>query len=557
MKYTKISALVLALTMLLGLLAGCGAGTANPSAVESSGSAVQEEMSNTAAPEETEEPASVAPEKAGIQYPVGNGEVITFVTNIDGNILSMVEGQVLENFHHFKALEAATGVTFDCTALTTMDSSAMSLIFASSDYPDIFATAPNNYTTGASGLLEDDIILDLMPYLEEYAPDYAGHFAAAGENYQKSVLTDDGRLGGIYSISNPIQRTEGLALRADWFQELNIPAPETYDELERTLLGMLENHPSTMYPMLFNNGYEMASLGYGFGLDFSAASGCTIVDEQVQYNIAAEGFRSYLEYLSRLVTSGLINTDLLLSGSDEQGVNMWTSGNVFLSYGGSDNMAQSLLDLAEDPGFDMMALADPVVKKGCNSGLGLVVPNGQYVWSVSTQAENAELVVSVINWFFTDEGIESCNWGTENEAFVYDAEGNKQFTDLVLNNPDGIPNWMAKFIFTSFETPTIMPDEAVYAQFTRQAMYDAVELWPQNRSNEHTYFGNLTVEESLSIGSIVADLETTSEEYAYRFIVGELELNDASWNAYVAALESLDIQKVIDTYQAAYNRYQA
>lgn len=83
------------------------------------------------------------------------------------------------------------------------------------------------------------------------------------------------------------------------------------------------------------------------------------------------------------------------------------------------------------------------------------------------------------------------------------------------------------------------------------------ELWPQNRSNEHTYFGNLTVEESLSIGSIVADLETTSEEYAYRFIVGELELNDASWNAYVAALESLDIQKVIDTYQAAYNRYQA
>lgn len=166
-------------------------------------------------------------------------------------------------------------------------------------------------------------------------------------------------------------------------------------------------------------------------------------------------------------------------------------------------------------------------------------------------------MVSVINWFFTDEGIESCNWGTENEAFVYDAEGNKQFTDLVLNNPDGIPNWWAKFIFTSFETPTIMPDEAVYAQFTRQAMYDAVELWPQNRSNEHTYFGNLTVEESLSIGSIVADLETTSEEYAYRFIVGELELNDASWNAYVAALESLDIQKVIDTYQAAYNRYQA
>lgn len=109
------------------------------------------------------------------------------------------------------------------------------------------------------------------------------------------------------------------------------------------------------------------------------------------------------------------------------------------------------------------------MKKGCNSGLGLVVPNGQYVWSVSTQAENAELVVSVINWFFTDEGIESCNWGTENEAFVYDAEGNKQFTDLVLNNPDGIPNWMAKFIFTSFETPTIMPDEAVYAQFTRHA----------------------------------------------------------------------------------------
>ena len=37
---------------------------------------------------------------------------------------------------------------------------------------------------------------------------------------------------------------------------------------------------------------------------------------------------------------------------------------------------------------------------------------------------------------YTDEGAVYCNYGIENESFVYNELNQPVFTDLVLNNPD-------------------------------------------------------------------------------------------------------------------------
>jgi putative aldouronate transport system substrate-binding protein len=40
-----------------------------------------------------------------------------------------------------------------------------------------------------------------------------------------------------------------------------------------------------------------------------------------------------------------------------------------------------------------------------------------------------------------------------------------------------------------------------------------------------------------------------------KFISGELEINDANWNTYLAELEKMGLDEVLEVYTAAYERY--
>ena len=51
-------------------------------------------------------------------------------------------------------------------------------------------------------------------------------------------------------------------------------------------------------------------------------------------------------------------------------------------------------------------------------------------------------------------------------------------------------------------------------------------------------------------------MNTHVSEMTLRFINGTDDI-DAGWDEYVAQVEGMGIQKVIDCYQAAYERYEA
>ena len=66
----------------------------------------------------------------------------------------------------------------------------------------------------------------------------------------------------------------------------------------------------------------------------------------------------------------------------------------------------------------------------------------------------------------------------------------------------------------------------------------------------------LNTEESETYGAIFSNVNTHVSEMTLRFINGTDDI-DAGWDEYVAQIEGMGIQKVIDCYQAAYERYEA
>lgn len=63
-----------------------------------------------------------------------------------------------------------------------------------------------------------------------------------------------------------------------------------------------------------------------------------------------------------------------------------------------------------------------------------------------------------------------------------------------------------------------------------------------------------TVEESAEYSKIMSDLDTYANQSTLQFITGDLSV-DTDWDSYLASLESLEVARVQEICQTAYDRY--
>lgn len=111
-----------------------------------------------------------------------------------------------------------TGVNFEFQNISAMNiGEQYNLMFASGDYPDIMHSGLSYYSSGADAAVDDGVILDLAPYLEEYAPNYlywvdkVGGFA--------NITTDEGyRPGFVHILDTPSITRSGPVTRGDWME---------------------------------------------------------------------------------------------------------------------------------------------------------------------------------------------------------------------------------------------------------------------------------------------------------------------------------------------------
>ena len=208
MKKNSLLALLLALCICLGLLAGCGsqAASAGPaSEADSSAEAAAPETAGEtaeteiAAPEEEidsaldAEPEEEVPEweYEPIEYPIADGDVtldywIVWELSPDTKYSDISEHVVLQN------LLDATGVKLNVLAQSqAAGSTNTDLMIASGDYPDLIGGF--NYSTGMDAAVEDDVVVDIKDMIPEYSPDYYRYLIEDDEAMWKAVQTDEGQ----------------------------------------------------------------------------------------------------------------------------------------------------------------------------------------------------------------------------------------------------------------------------------------------------------------------------------------------------------------------------
>ena len=556
----KILSLLLAAAMLLALLAGCGSSsdtsesaseaeeteeeTAETAAEETDVAAIEENTEKEENTEETEEIVS------SVSYPIcETGDItLTYFMAWPPFLLGQYDpGEV----QFFAAMEEATGISVDISFCSTeVFSDQLSLMSASNSYCDLMQGAATNYPGGGTKAIEDEMLVDLLPYMEENMPNYWAYMQ--DEAVSRLIINDQGyvpMLSGIYT--DYYYTDQGLWVRQDWLDELGMEKPETLDEFTAMLEAFQAEMGATEALTVLSSG-TLGSVGATFG---SNPGGIIIVDGEATYSDITENTREYLRYMNQLYEAGLISSDFMsyTDSSTKPPEDVVLNGltGVFNEDVASITNYTNMVE-----GMELTALQSPLQTSGelLDNGPYAVLVSSQYNISIATTCEYIEEALQYIDYLFTEEGMILANYGIE--GITYDViDGVYTFKDEILNDPLGFQISLSINICPGFVR---MIDWDVTYLTYNEAQKEAVDIWmTAYGSSDATFpqdYVTYTTEESETISALESDISTYCEECRLKFIIGDMDL-DTEWDDYVANVEAMGVAELETVYQAAYTRF--
>lgn len=278
MKRKKITAVMLVISLVAGLAAGCG----NDTGTEN----VQGESSET-------------------------GEVLDLTyynadTNKDDPWTDPVAEKITE----------ATGVKLTTSYPLSDASEDISLMIANDEYPDII------YAKGfANQLVEAGALIDMTELIEEYGPNIKKMY---GDELNKLRWSKDDT--AIYQLSSytiggsPMKPAGNVQIQWKVLEENNYEYPTTLEEYETMIKEYLAEHPTTDdgLPMI---GISLSASDWRWMIDLANPSafiaegspdtGEWLVqdDDTIIFKYRSEKVKEYFRWLSRMYDEGILDPD--------------------------------------------------------------------------------------------------------------------------------------------------------------------------------------------------------------------------------------------------------
>ena len=584
----KLLCMLLALAMITGMFCACGNGS---TPAESSASMSVSESAAPAAPAPSEAPKEEVPEASVasveevpeevtgdpmaameeefISYPLEGSNTITLWYYAPGYV-QFVDTNY--NFNALAAAEAATGVKLEFQEVgQSAASEQFNLLVAGGDMPDLIPCM-EYYSSGLTKAYEEDVIVDISPYVDEYMPNFAAVRDCLDQSTQSQMLTD-GAMLAFYQVNDGTYSGDGLVTRGDWMEALGISFDSKLISLEQfdDMLHQFHDAYDVPHTIYFTDGTLPLNAVFdvslptlvGDGFMTSVSSAIYRKGDEVVSGWTQDGYRDYLEYVLKLMDDGLIDRDFLGLDNDRGVQNTYCgNGSIAVWQANADKM-EEIYGYTDDPNLKVAALpnvtADPDAPYVWKQAQSLVSTRGGF--SLSASCQQPELVCQWENYWWTYEGYLLNNYGEEGQSLTWEGD-EPRFdwqTPVTVTGMHAPNAEMALELFTMKRfTGGYLDNDRLLPTFSQTAL-DAVDLWTLDATDERYYPDSIvfTVAENEAVAEYEGDFLTYAPTEILKFLSGAAELNDANWDAYIAECENLGIQKIIDVYQNAYDQYLA
>ena len=514
-------------------------------------SAVEEASAEEAAP--AEEPAPDLEEAYETMYPIQEeGVSLTFMINLGGFVFQFMENGDLNQTIAAQIQEEETGIHIEYQGVDQdAYSDRFSLMVASEDYTDMCATPEMLYPGGIDGLIDDEVMVNINDYL-----DVMPHFAAFGQEHPEFIKSMTSDSGNLVSIWNYVPDTDYCVMyRQDLLEQVGLDIPETYDELHEVLTAF-KNETDVKTPLeVGRNGTSNCAWmgGYDCAISSDEEFGWLVDDDgNVVCSTVSDNMRDFLTLWSQWYAEGLMTKDFISQESNTR------DPIITGSCGATYNMMTCVSDSEREAyGISMVCAPDVTINKGdiIHTGINEHPTNkGSGSIGITTACEYPEVAAKWLNWFFTEKGTVTYNFGVQGETYDIDADGNYYYTDAIINNELGLPAMLATSMLIGWPAMSFpRMEERTTAFYTNDDERGMMDLWYSNRDNAHVYFGDLTAEESSAYSATASDILTYASENISGFIMGARPMSE--WDSFVQTCYDMGIQDLIDLKQAAYDRY--
>lgn len=543
-KSNKVLALLTAVSLSAGLLAGCG-GSASSASSSAAGSSTAADSANAA----TEE----------FSYPMSGKELTYWCelnTNVSANYTNMGDTPFGQG------LMERTGVTITYLHPPTGQlNEQFNLILADGDLPDIMEYTWQSYPGGPQKAIEDGNILALNDIIDQYCPNLKAYLEAHPD-VDRQCKTDEGNYYMFPFVrgDDSLRVSTGLMIRQDWLNDLGLEMPTTIDEWHDVLTAFKTEKDATApfafeytTPSLRNNWPFMSA--YNTTAEFYVGD-----DGKIHYGPAEENYKEFLATMNQWYKEGLLDPDMPTAQLDQVSAKM-TSGAAGASLGwiGSRMGVWTTAAKETDPNYDLEAAPVPTLNKGETAKMGpmdnVVVNNGGA--AITTRCKDIEAAARLLDWAYSDEGHMYYNFGTEGESYTME-NGEPVYTDLILNNPDGLPiaQAMSGYIRGNYNGPFVQDVRYAQQYYTMDCQKKAQATWTVPEASEHV-LPPITPSsgESEEFSAIMNEINTYRDEMTLKFILGTESLDN--FDKFVDTMNQMNLKRAIEIENSALDRYNA
>lgn len=450
----------------------------------------------------------------------------------------------------FKRMTEQTGVTFTFRQYTEYDkwTEAKAQMLAGGSVPDVMFKAELTQREIAA-FHEKGLLLDLAPLLETNAPNlYA--LIQGDENLRAAITQPDGAIVTLPSI-NELPSNNAMWINRQWLETLGLEAPTDKDTLRAVLEAFRDRDPNgngkkDEIPLSFLGVWDLKFLGHAFGLianDYNV-----FVDDagQAQYLASQPEFRSFVAWLRDLYRDGLLakdgftTADTLRQVTDEKaavtyGMLLGTTPLNLLPYGGS-GAYQVLMPLY----FNGRQIYRDLV--------GTVYPGA---YAISAACKEPEKLLAWVDILYTQEGGLLASVGQEGADYEIDPEdGTWDWIGDISSNGQRLMQEVT--ICDSGNMPWRYPVAFQLKYARKDSVSQLSELYALREYCRLPYpIVTLSAADSQRVNTLQYELGKYLDTAMSRFIIGEVELTDESWQIFQDTLREKGLDEFMSIWQNA------
>ena len=418
---------------------------------------------------------------------------------------------------------------------------------ASNSLPDIFMVSRDTwYKLVQAGLIAKvDDLLPLMPVRT------ATHYNDPDRN---RLATVD---GSMYGLPDPgaMPMTDGLVIRQDWLDKLSLKAPTTLDEFLTVAKAFTFDDPDgngkkdTYGFCAFIDGSGLNAMGVGprfdwlYGAYGVAGTWNLTSTENFGLNVRSDAYMQATQFIRTLNEEGVIDPDWPTLKKDDFRAG-WKQGKCGMMHENFAALSTKSNYKAFDENFpegEWVVLPPPAGPNGDKSD-GTVILSAR-IYAVSQKAMDAgkgPAIARLLEWMAGEEGYYLLGFGQKGINYNLDANGNITLEGL----PDPALAWNTAemqpltqlanmvYIFTPVELNARYPNHTSKNGRTIEplAYYKAFTEQPYTQA---------TGSAIINPPSNAADFTRFYSENIVKFVLGQEVLDETTWAAFVAGLDSL------------------